>query len=728
VSGPASVAHYVIERELGRGGMGVVYRALDTRLGRAVAVKSLPAEFVQDARWLARFRAEAQSLAAVNHPNIAAIYGIETDATGTYLVLELADGPALSERIQSAPPGVEEALAITRQVALGIAEAHARGIVHRDLKPGNVKVREDGLVKVLDFGIAKSGRFDEPVDAFAATVVQPMNGRRTVPGFMLGTPGYMSPEQARGQTVDQATDVWSLGCVLYECLAHRMAFPGETLADVIAQTILGEPEWAALPRKTPGRVLRLMQACLRKSAGARGVTMQQAAVALEEGLRELSVGRVFMTSSSSAGAEEHAPERGNVPAMERPLIGRAGLVGKVVELLGQRRLVAVTGGAGAGVRSVARAAALRAGEEVRGGVWWVHLPALSDPGLPAVLTAFALRVRGRGAGVMEELVERIGTRSLLLVLDGCSHAPAGVAGMAVALLRACPNLRVLSVARGPLVVEGEAVVQVGAVGEVGQPPGLEFARLLLERAPAWQARAGEAVRVAQSLKGMPGAVDLCAGLAASMTPSQFEAQLRQRAVMAGCGDLDGASAERVLAILAAWAVDVQPAAVLALLMRAALFVGPFSTRALRAVGGAVDVVPGPGTAWDGAATVQDQRQEEQLARLAAAGLVRRVGETSTVATRPAWALPEVVRREALQRLGSTPGAQEMVRRGYVAYAQALAQEAGSRLGGPLAEPAAQRLEWEFADLAHAAGLAIDAGPVRRAMDELLTLRGLMGAG
>ena len=505
MSGLASVAHYVIERELGRGGMGVVYRALDTRLGRAVAVKSLPAEFVGDARWLARFRAEAQSLAAVNHPNIAAIYGIETDATGTYLVLELADGPTLSERIASAPPGVEEALTITRQVALGIAEAHARAIVHRDLKPGNVKVRADGLVKVLDFGIAKSGRFDEPVDAFAPTLVQPVNKLSTVPAFMLGTPGYMSPEQARGQVVDQATDVWALGCVLYECLAHRMAFPGETLADVIAQTILGEPDWGLLPRRTPGRVLRLMQACLRKSAGSRGVTMQQAAGALEEGLRELSVGRVFMTSSAAAaGAEEHAPKRGNVPAMERPLVGRAGAVGRVVELLAQRRLVAVTGGAGAGVRSVAQAAALRAGEGLSGGAWWVSLPAMADPGLPALLTAFALRVRGRGAGVMEELVERIGTRSMLVILDGCSHASAGVAGMAVALLRACPNLRVLAVARGPLVVEGEAVVQVGAVGEAGQPPGLEFARLLLERAPGWQSRAAEAVRVAPLLKGGPG--------------------------------------------------------------------------------------------------------------------------------------------------------------------------------------------------------------------------------
>jgi hypothetical protein len=479
-------------------------------------------------------------------------------------------------------------------------------------------------------------------------------------------------------------------------------------------------------------VLRLVQTCLKKDQRERAVTMKQIAGVMEDALREVSVGRVFVTSAGG-GVDEGAPDSGNVPAMVRPLFGREGIVEQVGSLLDQRRMVTLTGGTGSGVTSVANAVALRKAAGFRGGAWWVPLPVLVDPTLPPVLTAIAMRVRGRGSGVMEELVERMGARSVLLVLDGCSHAAGGVAAMTLGLLRACPGLRVLATARSGLGVEGEQVVAVPPLGggEDG-PARLDAARLFMERlaalggaAATWRERAQETLRVFQLLKGNPQAIELCAGLAPTMTPAQFEAQLRQRGAVMGTPRVESLGGEQVLALMAAWGLDVQQPGNLAVLMRASVFVGAWSVRAVRAVGGARDAMPTPESADPGIgpATPADQRLVDQLTRLAQAGLVRRL-DTSE-ATRASWMLPEAVRREALHRLKMTPGAEAMVLRGYREYGQALAAQAAARLRGPLAEPFAARLETEFAELANIA-LAehAGAGEVKGVLDQLLHFRGL----
>ncbi|HYE62308.1 MAG TPA: protein kinase [Phycisphaerales bacterium] len=712
-----TIAHYAVEHELGRGGMGVVYRAVDTKLGRAVAIKSLPAEYAGDVLWRTRFEGEARTLAAINHPNIAGIYGIESDEAGTYLVLELAEGPTLSERVRVSPPGVEEALEITRQIALGLGEAHARGVVHRDLKPANVKVRADGMVKVLDFGIAKAGQQDIAVDPLAATLVQKVSPRSTVPAFLLGTPGYMSPEQARGHVITPASDVWSLGCVLYELLARRAAFGGETLADTIALTILGEPEYAALPRGTPGRVLRLVQTCLKKSAAERAVSMKEAVGLIEDSLRELSGGRVFVASRAGGASDGVMPrELGNVEQPRRALIGRGALVQRVAGALKSRRIVTVAGPSGSGVSSVLHAAAWSVRDITAGGAWWVPVPAGCAPSVATVLIALAMNVRGRGGGVEQELIERIGTRDVLLVID---DAGPDLAPVVEGLLRACPNLRVLCGGSRALHIPGEEVVVVMPMEDAA--PGATAAHFL-ERvagpeAGAWRERPQETARVCAVLRGSPQAVELAAGLAGTMTPSQFEAQLRQRAAMAGVTDLAAFSAERVLQAVAAWAVDVQQPANLAVLLRASVFAGRWSVRAMRAMSGAAAALARRGE--DPHASVADLRLAEQLERLGQAGLVRRVGRSEDP-TQPVFELPRAVRREAEARLMSTPGAAGLVRRAHEGYVRALLELGG----GELDQTSARRLEPELAELHRFTG--VDQAEVARVIQLVLRRRGLAG--
>src|SRR5262249_7171155 len=247
---------------LGAGGMGEVFRARDSRLGRDVAVKMLPPAFAQDPERLARFEREARLLASLSHPNVAVVYGLEEVQGARYLVLEYIEGEALASRLARGPLRLDEALEVARQIAAGVEAAHDSDVVHRDLKPGNVMLKPDGSVKVLDFGLARSGAADRPGSERHLSASPTMTYAATEAGIILGTAAYMSPEQARGKAVDKRTDIWSFGCVLYECLTGRQAFAGETVSDIVARILQTEPEWTALPAATPERVRALLARCL----------------------------------------------------------------------------------------------------------------------------------------------------------------------------------------------------------------------------------------------------------------------------------------------------------------------------------------------------------------------------------------------------------------------------------------------------------------------------------
>src|SRR6266536_3270968 len=303
LSAGTKLDRYEIRAKIGEGGMGEVYRARDEKLNRDVAIKILPEAFAQDFDRLARFRREAQVLASLNHPNIASIYGLEESNGFIALAMELVEGPTLADRIAAVPIPIDETLVIARQIAAALEAAHDRGIIHRDIKPANVKVTEDDVVKVLDFGLAKVFADETPdVDlSHSPTLI-----KGTQAGVILGTAAYMSPEQAKGKVVDKRSDVWAFGCVLFEMLTGKQSFNGETLTDILASVVRAEPDWSALPAGTPEAIRRLLRRCLTKDPKQR--------------LRDIGEARITIENFQSGTPEEITTTLNRPPPLRKSLL------------------------------------------------------------------------------------------------------------------------------------------------------------------------------------------------------------------------------------------------------------------------------------------------------------------------------------------------------------------------------------------------------------------------
>ena len=294
---------YEILSPLGAGGMGEVYKARDTKLGRDVAIKILPEAFVSDPERVARFQREAKTLASLNHPNIGGIHGLEESRGVTALVMELVEGEDLSQRIARGAIPIDEALPIAKQITEALEAAHDQGIVHRDLKPANIKVRQDGAVKVLDFGLAKvmDSPASSPGVSQSPTITTPA---MTQAGVILGTAAYMSPEQAKGRPADKSADVWAFGCVLYEMLTGKRAFEGNEVSDVLASVLAREPDWTVLRRELSPVLGTVLRRCLHKD-------------------RKQRIRDIGDVSLALTGAFDTTPETAQAPEARRSLWRRA---------------------------------------------------------------------------------------------------------------------------------------------------------------------------------------------------------------------------------------------------------------------------------------------------------------------------------------------------------------------------------------------------------------------
>jgi serine/threonine protein kinase len=292
------IGNYEFVSLAGAGGMGEVYRARDTKLKREIAIKILPDAFSRDPERISRFQREAELLASLNHPNIAAIYDLEEENGSRFLILEFVDGQTLADRLRQGPIPVEEALKIALQIAEALEAAHERNVIHRDLKPANIKITREGAVKVLDFGLAKAFAV-ESIDPTLAN--SPTQMPTSTPGMILGTTAYMSPEQASGTAVDRRTDIFAFGVVLYEMLSGQPAFPGDSAAAILAAVIRAEPDWQKLPANTPAGIRRLLRRCLQKDRNRRLQTAGDARIEIDEATHEPQLDADLLPKAESRG-------------------------------------------------------------------------------------------------------------------------------------------------------------------------------------------------------------------------------------------------------------------------------------------------------------------------------------------------------------------------------------------------------------------------------------------
>jgi non-specific serine/threonine protein kinase len=683
--------------------MGEVYLARDTRLDREVALKLLPADLAGDPERLARFRQEALTLAALNHPNIATIYGFEEPEPGTlFLALEFVEGETLHDRVVRKPPTVEEAMQIGAQIAEALEAAHERGIVHRDLKPKNVMIGPRGLVKVLDFGLArargKSGTSGGrsagaghaampkgPIDPSAtvdpdATLVSDATmapiGDETVAessgGGIEGTPGYMSPEQVRGAAQDERTDLFAFGCVLYECLAGRRAFLGEDLFQTLTATLENDPDFSALPARTPGRVRDLLFKLLEKDPAKRLAVTREARHELEEalGIRRAAA----LRAGEAAATTPH-----NLPKSLTRFVGRDEEVKSCGLKLAEHRLLTLTGMGGTGKTRLALETAERALADFPDGVWFVDLAPVTDPSRVETSVAAAVGVREEpGLALVESLLSHLRGRRALLVLDNCEELRRACAGLAATVLHACPDVKILATSREALETPGEVV---HSVGTLATPPArgassaaavgrYDAVRLFVERAKAavatfdlTDANARAVADVCRSLDGIPLALELAAARVKLLSIDQIRAKLDDRFRLLTASSKSGLTRHQTLRATIQWSYDQLEESERALLHRFAVFLGGWTLEAACAVAG------------EGA---DEFEILDALTRLVDRSLVV-VAPGAGGASR--YRFLESVRQFALERLREA-GDENDARERHARFFATLAESAESKLTGP----------------------------------------------
>jgi non-specific serine/threonine protein kinase len=594
---PQRLGPYRVLGRLGAGGMGEVWLARDSRLEREVALKVLPSRMTADSDALALFRNEALALATLNHPNIATIHGLEEIPGGTMvLVLERVEGETLAHRLAQGTPAVDEAMQVMAQVAQALEVAHERGIVHRDLKPGNIMIGPRGLVKVLDFGLAKrtyglSNAPPAPGGAPAAgwATTSAAQGA-SLSGPVAGTPGYMSPEQVLAGTQDARTDAFAFGCVLYECLTGRRAFPADDPFVAMAQVLNESPDLGSLPPRTPPAIRAMVEACLQKEAESRPGSMRALRHALEEALG------IRRAAALREGERVTTPH--NLPAQATSFVGRQSTLAECVSALAGTRHLTLSGLGGSGKTRLAVELATQQLEVFHDGVWFVDVAPLADPGRLVESLAGVLGVRDEaGHTLLDGVLAKLAPRHALVLLDNAETHPTASAALASALLRGCPQTKVLVTSREPLGGDGETILAVPSLGLPGrhvhtaaEASASEAVRLFVERAhaaaPAFaltDQNAADVAEICRRVDGIPLALELAAARVRMLSEDQIRARLGDRfKLLARSGAGAPARQQTVLAVIQ-WSWDHLLEPEQDLLRRLAVFSGGWTLERATAV-------------------------------------------------------------------------------------------------------------------------------------------------
>ncbi len=689
---PETIGRYPVDAELGRGGMGVVYRARDPRLDRPVAIKVLSESLASDAVQLSRFVREAKLLARFNHPNIAAIYGFdETADGGKFLVLELIEGESLAARLARSRLATKEALVICQQVAAALVAAHSRGIVHRDLKPHNVLINLEGVVKVVDFGLAKSVHSPfagEPAEAgetitVATTEVPTYESAdvsfQTQAGTIMGTPSYMSPEQIRGRDVDQRSDLFAFGCLLFECLTGARAFRGETLSDLIAATLQSQPNWDAVV-DVPEGIRRLLRSCLEKNADERLTDAASAHAAIDAALGTPTSVRV---ERERVGETPH-----NLPRSLSSFVGRQHELEQVTELFGETRLLTLTGAGGSGKTRLALQVARDILPEFTDGAWLVDLSAIMDPERIDATFMAALKLREDGKhSSRETILEGLATKECVVILDNCEHLSAPCADLVEQVLERCPNVKVMVTSREALSIAGETLFLVPSLSvysavENATAAALETSesgQLFVERARAAKPgfrlsddNAPHIARICERLDGLPLALELAAARVRSMTPEEIAAKLSESFRLLTGGRRTALPRQQTMRAAFDWSFRLLSDVEQLLFARLAVFAGGFSLEAAESVCGELPSAASPDEPCFGECEVIDV-----LTALVEKSLVT-YSETQDGHSR--YRLLETGRQYGLEEL-LRRGGQDELRRRHLAFFTRLATEAEPHLVG-----------------------------------------------
>jgi predicted ATPase/serine/threonine protein kinase len=666
---------YEIIELLGAGGMGEVYRARDARLDRLVAIKILPAAFSADSNRLQRFAQEARSASALNHPNIITIYELGQDGPIHYIAMELVEGKTLRQLLVSGLLPIRKTIEIAAQAAEGLAKAHEAGIAHRDLKPENLMVSHDGLVKILDFGVAKLASSTEELPDQRST-----SAGLTGFGQILGTVGYMSPEQAGGQGVDFRSDQFSFGLVLYEMVTGKRAFERQTAAETLVAILRERIEPIGLQnRDAPAPLCWAIERCLAKEADKRYVSTRDLA-------RELAVIRDRFWEKPAKQAETRPA---NLPVQRTGFVGREKEVAVAQELLLRQdvRMVTVTGPGGIGKTRLAVQVASGLAEHFPGGTHFVPLASLNDPGLIASVIVQTLGLREAGGQSPLEILKANLQDSLgapmLLLLDNFEHLVQAAPTVAE-LLAAGPNLKILVTSRAALHVYGEHEFPVSplALPDSRSKPSVEIlsqcpaVALFVQRAvavkPDFELNRENASTVAEicaRLDGLPLAIELAAARVRVLSPSLMLTRLASRLQLLTGGARDMPLRQQTLRAAIDWSHDLLTAAEQKLFRRLSVFVGGCTLEGAEAVcnaKGDLDLDP-----LDGMASLLDKSLAQEF-------------EPTQAESR--FVMLETIREYAQEKLEAS-GEKALTKRAHAAYCLVLAEEEAIEQGG------AEGTEW-----------------------------------